>query len=137
MEGAIRLINFAWIDALLCELLDEQQLVRWARLCRLVLPPHVRWLWLERSFGSSANNHLLGELAGLAVALARWPGLTEYAASLDHVCAEISRQILLQFAPDGGNYEQALHYHWFAFELCWHAHLAVNSVGHMREKSRG
>jgi hypothetical protein len=34
-----------------------------------------------------------------------------------------------QFAEDGGNKEQALHYHLFSFELCWHARAALLAAG--------
>jgi hypothetical protein len=38
-------------------------------------------------------------------------------------------QVLAQFAEDGGNREQALHYHLFSFELCWHARMALIAAG--------
>jgi len=62
---------------------------------------------------SSANNHLIGELAGLVLTDRAFPGLAAPAetARLDR---ELQREILLQFAPDGGNREQAFHYHAFA-----------------------
>ena len=53
--------------------------VRLARIRARVLPPHLWFTWRDRSFGSSANNHLLGELAGLILALVRWPSLTRWA----------------------------------------------------------
>ena len=128
LEGAIRLINFAWMDSLFRDTLDEDLSGRWRSLRKSILPPHVRWLWLERSVGSSANNHLLGELVGLAVALCRWPELCKLSTNIEPLRDEISRQILLQFFADGGNREQALHYHWFALELSWHAHMAFESA---------
>ena len=37
--------------------------------------------------------------------------------------------MLAQFAEDGGNREQALHYHLFSFELCWHTRAALQAAG--------
>ena len=51
-------------------------------LRRQILPAHVRYAWRYRSFGSSANNHILGELTGLILAIARWPELAHWAGSL-------------------------------------------------------
>ncbi len=65
---------------------------------------------------SSANNHLLGELATLALVDAAFPGLApEGSAAIWD--AALRREVLLQFAPDGGNREQAFHYHAFALAL--------------------
>ena len=40
----------------------------------------------------------------------------------------LEREILHQFAADGGNKEQALHYHLFAWEMSWHAGLAAGGL---------
>jgi hypothetical protein len=81
------------------------------------------------SFGSSANNHLLGELAGLIAALSRWPQAAPLAPPLDDLARRFAREIMAQFAPDGGNREQAFHYHLFALELCLHARSALAALG--------
>ncbi|HMJ91844.1 MAG TPA: heparinase II/III family protein, partial [Candidatus Acidoferrum sp.] len=81
------------------------------------------------SFGSSANNHLIGELAGLIVATARWPALLQWGASLDGLHPLWEREVLAQFAEDGGNKEQALNYHLFSFEFCLYARQALLTSG--------
>jgi hypothetical protein len=136
LEAGIRLIQFAWIDALLTgrkELPDADgsgdAARRWAALRGSVLPPHLAYVWRHRSFGSSANNHLLGELAGCIVALARWPRLAGLTSPLEELQRRWEREVLAQFADDGGNKEQALHYHLFAFELCWQALKALDAAG--------
>lgn len=73
--------------------------------------------WRERSRFSSANNHLIGELAGLATVAMLFPELTaarrwEHRA-LDALDLEASRQIL----PDGAGAEQAVGYQVFTAEL--------------------
>jgi len=39
------------------------------------------------------------------------------------------REVRHQFAPDGGNREQALNYHLFSFEFCWQVRLAIHAAG--------
>ena len=109
LESGIRLIHFSEIDSLLGGV---------GGLRDKILLPHVWFTWKERSFGSSANNHLLGELAGLITASARWPQLAPLCAPIDRLQQEWEREVLAQFAEDGGNREQALSYHVFSLDLC-------------------
>lgn len=128
LEVGMRLIQFTWIDALL----DQGSPRLRERLHRLrpqILVPHVAYAWRYRSFGSSANNHLLGELVGLLLAVARWPGLALHATTLDELQRRWEAEVLDQFGPDGGNREQALNYQLFSFEFCWQAHLALQELG--------
>lgn len=115
LESGIRLIQFAWIEALLEAAGADQR--RLKRLSARLLPAHVWYTWRYRSVASSANNHLLGELTGLICALRRWPGLGGFAPSLPELAALWEREILAQFATDGGNREQALNYHLFSLEF--------------------
>ncbi len=127
LETGLRLIQFTWMDALLSATFNANPEAR-AALARLrpqVLLPHLWFTWRDRSFGSSANNHLIGELSGLILTLVRWPDLAEWAAPLPRVHSLWEAEVLKQFAPDGGNREQALNYHLFSFEFCWQARLAL------------
>jgi hypothetical protein len=72
---------------------------------------------------------LIGELSGLIVASVRWPELARWSAPLDQVQRLWEREVLTQFAPDGGNREQALNYHLFSWEFCWQARLALRAAG--------
>ncbi len=99
------------------------------RLRQEILPPHLWYVWRHRSFGSSANNHLLGELAGCVLATARWPKLAELGAPLTELQACWEGEVLAQFAEDGGNREQALNYHLFSFEFCWYTLQALEAAG--------
>jgi hypothetical protein len=127
LESGLRLVQFVWIDALLSEAGGRGAGLETLRA--QVLPPHVWFTWRDRSFGSSANNHLLGELAGLVLALVRWPELEKWSASLSTIQRLWEREILAQFAPDGGNREQALNYQLFSWEFCWQARLALHAAG--------
>lgn len=130
LESGMRLIQFAWIDALLAPRAEAWGLgTELDTLRHQILPPHAWFTWRHQSFGSSANNHLLGELAGLIVATVRWPALADWGAPLEELQRLFEREVLAQFAEDGGNREQALNYHLFAWELCWQARLALAGSG--------
>jgi hypothetical protein len=150
LEVGLRLIQFAWMDELLTsssrrneaqspgwESKRDQSLLtsaatigeRLERLRQQILPPHVCYAWRHKSFGSSANNHLLGELIGCIVATARWPVLAKCGASLEELQRRWEHEVLAQFAEDGGNKEQALNYQLFSWEFCWQARMALLAAG--------
>ena len=128
LEAGIRLVQFTWIDRLLSGS-SASHASGLERLRYELLPAHVRFVWKNRSFGSSANNHLLGELAGLIIATARWPALASWGAPLHLLRDYFQREVLSQFASDGGNREQALNYHLFALEFCCQTRAALASAG--------
>ncbi len=129
LESGLRLLNLSWIDALLAGTTIDWDRAAWDRLRERLLAPHVWFTWRHRSYGSSANNHLLGELAGLIAAITRWPALEHWGPKLDELHALWEREVLAQFAPDGGNREQALNYQLFSWELCWHSRNALLAAG--------
>ena len=109
MEAAIRGHAFAWIAALLRG--GESDAATWRLLAEL-LYRHAAFVERNLSRFSSANNHLIVELSGLAVAgrvlgVARW-----HARALGELTREASRQTL----ADGVNVEMATHYHMFVLE---------------------
>lgn len=87
---------------------------------------------------SSANNHLLGELAGLYVASLTWPCWKESAGWRVQAKSELETEALKQNAPDGGNREQAFYYHhealeWMLLAALWgQANGEVFSAEYMR-----
>ncbi|MDF2977059.1 MAG: hypothetical protein K0S40_1787 [Actinomycetospora sp.] len=89
------------------------------RLRRVVrmLAAGARRCWRDRSRHSSANNHLIGELAGLAAVAIALPELAAArrweADALAALAVEADRQIL----PDGVGAEQAVGYQVFTAEL--------------------
>lgn len=145
LEVGMRLIQFTWIDVLLSNVrqasrplnppTDEGAAGRrdacpaLERLRSEILPAHVWYAWRYRSFGSSANNHLLGELTGLILATARWAELAGLAAPLEELQELWENEVLAQFGEDGGNREQALNYHLFSWEFCWQARMALVAAG--------
>lgn len=75
-----------------------------------MLDASARYCWRARSRFSSANNHLMGELVGVATVHLLFPELAAPATVFDDclkdLCAEAERQIL----PDGAGVEQAVSY---------------------------
>ncbi|WP_205528423.1 heparinase II/III family protein [Desertimonas flava] len=84
-----------------------------------MLAESARRCWEDRSRFSSANNHLIGEMAGLATIAMLFPDLPGAARgerrALRVLAAEADRQIL----PDGAGAEQAVGYQVFTVELMW------------------
>ena len=66
---------------------------------------------------------------GLVLALVRWPALERWAAPLAEIESAWRIETLAQFAPDGGNREQALNYQLFSFEFCWQVRQALGTAG--------
>lgn len=60
---------------------------------------------------SSANNHLFGELMGLFISSVTWPIWPQSAKWLENARRGLEKQTLLQVAPDGVDWEQAIWYH--------------------------
>ncbi len=121
LEAGLRLINFCWFDALVHACGDAHLAETQELLAERIVPAHAAWVCRYRSFGSSANNHLLGELAGLLHAVKRWPALVAQMGRPEDLWSGVEACVMAQFAADGGNREQALHYHLFAWEMAWHS----------------
>lgn len=78
---------------------------------------------------SSANNHLIGETAGVWIASVTWNGWPKLRRWGER-CAEIlEREMLKQNAPDGGNREQAFAYQQFVLDFGLLAGLAARAAG--------
>jgi hypothetical protein len=78
---------------------------------------HAEFVCGHFSLHSSANNHLMGEAAGVFCAALAWP---HWARSRQWHAASreiLEREALLQNAPDGVNREQATSYQQFTFDL--------------------
>lgn len=114
LELAIRLINWAIAWDLLGG--DESPLFTDARGSSFKsrwlasVYQHCRVIDSHRSLYSSANNHLLGELAGLYVASVCWPQWAESQHWRNSALARFEEEALKQNAPDGVNREQAIYY---------------------------
>ena len=81
------------------------------------------------SLHSSANNHLIGEAAGVYLAAMAWPHWERAEVWHDTARAILEREALLQNAPDGVNREQSTSYLQWTFDLLLLPLLAARANG--------
>jgi hypothetical protein len=128
LEAALRLINWAAVWQLIGhEVLDKNADFRERWLNSVYQHSQFIRGWL--SLHSSANNHLIGEAAGLFVAALAWPHWPAARGWLATGKLILEREALAQNAPDGVNREQALWYQQFVLELLVTALLAGKANG--------
>lgn len=90
---------------------------------------HCRSIARHLSRHSSANNHLIGELAGLYVAASTWPCWRSSQGWRDQARRELEVQAQAQYSRDGVNREQAFAYHVFSSEFLFVAGLLGQATG--------
>ena len=78
---------------------------------------HAEFVCGHLSLHSSANNHLVGELAGVFTAALAWPHWGRARRWMEVARPLLEREALLQNAPDGVNREQATSYQQFELDL--------------------
>jgi len=111
LELAIRLINWVWT----LELVRESEALSAAFVERITSVTY-RHLWdVTRKFSrySSANNHLIGEAAGVYIGSSYFRGLNNARLWRRRSREILQSEIFRQTYEDGGNREQALGYHLF------------------------
>ncbi|MFC4949915.1 heparinase II/III domain-containing protein [Pseudonocardia sp. GCM10023141] len=91
-------------------------LERYQRVLRM-LAASATYAWQGRSRFSSANNHLLGEMAGLATVAILHPELAQARRWESRAVAVLAKEADRQFLPDGAGAEQSSSYHVFAADL--------------------
>jgi hypothetical protein len=133
LELAIRLINWsvAWqlLGAARSPLFADAQGARLRERWLESVYRHAQFVRRYFSLYSSANNHLIGEAAGLFVAALTWPHWQRTRAWLLAAKATLEREVLLQNAADGVNREQATSYHQFELDLLLFTLLAGKANG--------
>jgi Heparinase II/III-like protein/Heparinase II/III N-terminus len=115
LELAIRLINWVWTIGLI----RDSGLVGHdfrARLLEIVYL-HLWEITRKYSRGSSANNHRIGEAAGVFIATSYFRELDARGRWRDQSRAILAEEIGTQTYPDGGSREQALGYHLFVLQF--------------------
>lgn len=114
-EAALRAISLALtLDALRgSSLLPRETEDALAR----ALWQHGRWIVRDPSTHSSANNHLLGELAGLVTIGLLAPELAPGERWLEHGLLGLGAEAGRQIAPDGTSVEQSFRYHLHVVDL--------------------
>lgn len=127
MELAIRMINWVWALDLIRDsgirVADFHDRVRYSAYL------HLRDVTRKYSQGTSANNHLIGEAAGVFIACCYFSDLPDAARwkqqSFDILCQEI----LTQTTVEGCHRELALGYHYFVLQFFLFAGLAGRQSG--------
>lgn len=128
LELGIRLINWVW----------AMELVRPAgvfdgNFWQEVLPIiqlHIRDITRKYSRYSSANNHLIGEAAGVFMASLYLPDLRQAERYRRQSWEILNQEIIKQTYADGGTREQAFGYHLFVMQFFLIVGLAARRAGH-------
>ncbi|MCH7720332.1 MAG: alginate lyase family protein [Planctomycetes bacterium] len=127
LELAIRMINWVWA----LELIRPSGAVS-AEFRARVLPVAYRHLWeISRNYSrhSSANNHLIGEAAGVFIGCCFWGNLKPAQRWEARSREILMTEILEQTHPDGGHAELSMGYHLFVVEFFLLAGLAARNSG--------
>lgn len=121
LELAIRLLNWSVIWQLIggadSELFASPEGTRLKEDWLNSINQHVRTIAHNYSRHSSANNHLLGELAGVFVATHVWPFWPSFGKLSATARRELEREIQAQVYADGVLKEQAFEYATFTFDF--------------------
>ena len=133
LELGIRLMNWsvAWqlLGGAASPLFQDDEGARFRRRWLDAVFQHAHFVQGHFSLYSSANNHLIGEAAGLFVAALTWPHWPRASAWRAQAKAILERETLLQNAPDGVNREQAVSYQQFELDLLLLPLLAGRAYG--------
>jgi len=133
LEVAIRLINWSVTWQLLggarSPLFADAEGARFRQRWLESVYQHARFVRGYFSLHSSANNHLIGEAAGVFIAALTWPHWPSARAWLPAAKAILEREALLQNAPDGVNREQAVSYQQFVLDFLLLSLLAGKANG--------
>ena len=129
LELGLRLVSWVWVSRFLTgspqhEALFGREGSLWPSIFR-----HQWMISHLHSRGSSANNHLIGEMTGLWVAATAWPVFQESDKWSKLARRILQRESLDQFYLSGVNREQSFGYHIFATELLFLAALEGERAG--------
>ncbi len=115
LELGIRLINWVWT----IDLIRESGLVAGEFRSRLLHSAYLHLWEITRRYakGSSANNHLVGEAAGVFVASSYFKDLPNAQKWVEESQMSLEREIFTQTYEDGCSREQAFGYHLFVLQF--------------------
>jgi hypothetical protein len=117
LECGLRLISWCWVERLLRGTVFHSRITASESGFWTAVFWQQWYLSRFRSHGSSANNHLIGEAAGLYIAASCWPGFPESRAWRRQAWRVLEREIQRQTYACGANREHASAYHRFSLEL--------------------
>jgi len=112
LELGIRLISWSWVWNLI-EDFEQEFKNEWLR----TIFQHCMFISQNFSKYSSANNHFIGEAAGLFIASLTWPFEGYNGKWLESSRRILEEEIVKQTYPDGVNKEQAVSYQQFVMDF--------------------
>jgi len=115
MELSIRLINWVWA----IDLIRDTGLFTGEFRCRVLHSVYLHLWDITRKFskGSSANNHVIGEAAGVFIACVYFTELGETGQWISEAVSILEHEVQEQTFSDGCNKELALGYHLFVLQF--------------------
>jgi hypothetical protein len=127
LELAIRLINWVWA----IDLIRESGLVTGKFRDRLREAAYLHLWGITRNYsrGSSANNHRIGEAAGVFIATSYFRDLDDAGRWRGKSRQILGEEIIAQTYPDGGSREQAVAYHAFVLQFLLLAAIVGRKTG--------
>jgi hypothetical protein len=117
IELGVRLLSWVWIRRLLHGWAGAGPLFEGNGAFVQQLHHHQEWLARLPSHGSSANNHILAEMAGQFAASCAFPWFPQSAGWREAAAGTLRRELARQTFADGLNRELATEYHGFVLEL--------------------
>ncbi|MBI3899620.1 MAG: alginate lyase family protein [Gammaproteobacteria bacterium] len=132
LELAIRLINWSLAWQLIGSPPERERQPEWQAFEQRWLQAiyrHQHFIRGHFSRFSSANNHLIGEAAGLYIGATTWPFWRQTPEWRAAARRELLRETLQQNGADGVNREQAISYQQFVFDFQLLAGLAGRKNG--------
>jgi len=127
LELGIRIINWVWALDLVRDHGDRPD--GFDERVRETIWRHLWEITRKYSRGSSANNHLIGEAAGVFIGSAYFTDLPGVGRWKEESHAILSREIIQQTYPDGCTREQAIGYHLFVLQFFLVAGIVGKKVG--------
>ena len=130
IELGIRLISLAWIRRLLDDWPGAADLFERDALAVRQIRWHQQYLAAFPSRGSSANNHVIAEAAGLLVASCAFPWFAESERWRRRSARLLERELVRNTFPSGIGRELASDYQCFIAELGFLAAAEAEACGH-------
>jgi Heparinase II/III-like protein/Heparinase II/III N-terminus len=130
IELGVRLLSWVWTRRLLDAWEGTPALFERNRAFLQQLHHHQEYLARLPSHGSSANNHVLAEMAGQFAASCAFPAFGESGGWRQQAAAALRRELPKQTFASGLNRELATEYHGFVLELGLAAALEGEAAGH-------
>ncbi len=129
IEMGLRLLNWCFVRRLLGGYPGVEDSFERSPQFQMQLHAHQHWIATFHSRGSSANNHVIAEMAGLLAASRAFPMFAASRAWAALAAALLERDIARQSFPDGLNRELASEYHGFTSELFLVAAVEADASG--------